>query len=83
MQQLDQFRRAQECQFQAAVDRIEASRLAVKFQYTSIVNIIDSSFHELHEMLDCRKQHLLDITSDLLKKSFLGLTTREKNLRAV
>lgn len=82
MQQLDQCKRAQECQFQAAIDQIEASELEVKSQHAVIVEVIDSSFRELHEVLDCRKQELLDIASGLVKEKLSKLSHQKEQLES-
>lgn len=68
--------------YQAAINEIEASRSEIESQHISVVKVINSSIRELHEMLDCRKQELLDMALELVEVKLSRLNHQRAELES-
>ena len=56
--------------------------MEIERQHDSIVKVINNSFRELHEILDCRKQELLDTASKLVEEKVSRLSHQREELES-
>ena len=63
-----------------AVEQIQTTKLEVDAQKNPTVNIIKSSFKELHDILDKREQELVEETGAIVQEKVDKLSVQEKSL---